>query len=232
MTRSNVFIVALTLVLGLACSTAMAQTVPFKKGEVIRYSVKQAGIKAGEATLTFEGETYRDGKKYTLIVFSAKGFNFFDEERIFIDDTTFLPQLVIRDLNIFGNKEKIMEEYNNAAGLITVTKDADGHVSVQTIKKEGQVDNIYGFIYRYRASGRAAQDAKFALRLPTLDVTIAPVAGMKFNAMGQVFDAELMRSVPSKYSIWMDTSDKRLPLRIAGAIGIANTVMTIIDYKE
>ncbi len=217
----------------LAASPLFAASTPvFKPGEVIRYTVKQAGVKAGEATLTFTGETYRDGKKYTLIIFSAKGFNFFDEERIFVDGKTFLPQLVIRDLNIFGNKENIMEEYDQLTGSIRVTKVAGDRTSVQVLDKKGPVDNIYGFIYRYRRDTAADSPGSFDVRLPTLDVKISPVHDLDFNAAGKTYRATLLRSVPSKYSIWMDKSAKRLPLRIAGAIGIANTVMTLIGYAE
>ena len=210
-----------------------AATAPFKKGETIRFAVKQMAIKAGEATLVFKGDTYRDGKKYTLIVFTAKGFNFYDEERIFIDGKTFLPEVVIRDLNIFGSKENIMEEYDQARGRIKITKMLAGHESTsRVIEKKGPIDNIYGFIYRYRMQEKTAKDETFDVRLPTLDVKIAGVKEMDFNAAGKTYKAVLMNSVPSKYSIWMDKSAKRLPLRIGGAIGIANTVMTMIEYKE
>jgi hypothetical protein len=30
----------------------------------------------------------------------------------------------------------------------------------------------------------------------------------------------------------MDTGSRHLPLRIAGSVGIANTVMTLIEHKE
>ncbi len=210
-----------------------AQTAPFKKGETIRFAVKQSVVKVGEATLVFKGETYREGKKYTLIVFTAKGFNFYDEERIFVDAKTFLPQVVMRDLNIFGGREQIMEEYDHAAGTIKVTKMLEGHEPTSVIiEKKGPVDNIYGFIYRYRMQEKLVKDEKFDVRLPTLDLKISGVKDVEFKAAGKMYKAVLLNSVPSKYSIWMDKSEKRLPLRIGGAIGIANTVMTMIDYKE
>ena len=212
---------------------ARAQTVPFKKGETIRFSVKQGFMKMGEATLVFEGDVERNGKKCTLIVFMAKGFNFYDEERIFVDPVTFLPQVVARDLNIFGNKEKITEEYDRTAGRIKVTKTVDGgNPTSLVIEKKGPIDNIYGFIYRYRMQEKLVKDEKFDVRLPTLDLKITGVKDMEFKAAGRTYQAVLLNSIPPKYSIWMDKSEKRLPLRIGGAIGIANTVMTMIDYKE
>jgi hypothetical protein len=210
-----------------------AQAVPFRKGETIRFSVKQSVMKMGEATLVFEGDVEREGKKCTLIVFTAKGFNFYDEERIFVDSATFLPLAVVRDLNIFGNKEKITEEYDRTLGRIKVTKTVEGRDPVVTIiEKEGSIDNIYGFIYRYRMQKTPVKGEIFDVRLPTLDLKISGVKDVEFKAAGKMYEAVLLSSVPSKYSIWMDKSEKRLPLRIGGAIGIANTVMTMIEYKE
>jgi hypothetical protein len=229
----NVLVSCCAAVVLLVPVAVQAQTAPFKKGEIIRFSVKQMGVKAGEATLEFKGETYREGKKYTLIVFTAKGFNFYDEERIFVDGETFFPQIVIRDLNIFGGREQIMEEYDHVAGTIKITKMLEGHEPTSVIiEKKAQVDNIYGFIYRYRMQEKLTKDEKFDVRLPTLDVKISGVKDVEFNAAGKMYKAVLLTSVPSKYSIWMDKSEKRLPLRIGGAIGIANTVMTMIEYNE
>jgi hypothetical protein len=211
---------------------AHAAVAPFKKGEVIRYSVKQAGIKAGEATLEFKGDTYRDGKKYALIVFSSKGFNFRDEENIFLDPETWLPLLVVRDLNIFGSVETIMEEYDQKTGMIKVTKTAKDGTTVRMLDKPGPIDNIYAFIYRYRMNGTFARDEKIDLKLPTLDISMLQVKDVEFNAAGKMYKAALMRSVPSKYSIWMDKGDKRFLLRISGSVGITNTVMTMIGYEE
>lgn len=233
MTRCKfLLLVCLALALSFAVP-AHAQTAPFQKGETIRFSVKQSVMKMGEATLVFNGEVEHEGKTCALIVFTAKGFNFYDEERIFVDPVSFLPLVVTRDLNIFGNREKIVEEYDQVLGRIKVTKTAEGHEPASiVIEKKGPIDNIYGFIYRYRMQERPAKGAKFDLRLPTLDVKISGVKDVEFKAAGKMYKAVLLGSVPSKYSIWMDKGEKRLPLRIGGAIGIANTVMTMIEYKE
>ncbi|MBF0331674.1 MAG: hypothetical protein HQL17_07025 [Candidatus Omnitrophica bacterium] len=229
MTRCKVFFLA---VLFLFSAPSWCHALPYGPGEKIRYVIKQSAFKVGEATLEFQGETYRDGKKYTLIIFTSKGFNFYDEERIFVDGATLLPQRVIRDLNIFGKKEQIMEDYDQATGTIRVTKLADGVSSEQLLKKEGPIDNIYAFLYRFRGQTAFKAETTFDLKLPTLDVTIAHVKSVPFNAAGKTYQSSLIRSVPSKYSIWMDEGPQHLPLRIAGAVGISNTVMTMIEYQE
>lgn len=208
-----------------------AAELPFKTGETLRYSIKQMGVKAGEAVLDFQGEKEIDGQKVYLIVFTSKGFNFFDEERIFVDRVSFRPVRVIRDINIFGNKEKITEHYT-PDGKTRVVKISDGKTTEQLLDRGCAVDNIYGFIYRYRVEGVFASDEKLDIHLPTMDITMAPSEKVSFNAAGKKYNAAVLRSVPSKYTIWMDTGVKRIPLRIAGSLGVTSTVMTLLEYKE
>lgn len=228
MTTGNTFGV-LFLLMSLVASAGHA-AIPFAKGEMIRYSIKKMGIKVGEATLAFEGETPRDGKKYALIVFTAKGFNFYDEERIYVDGETFLPQLVLRNLNVFGKKATVTEEYDQAAGTVTITKVAKGKTTVRTLEKTGPIDNIYGYIYRYRLHGGLDREERVKVALPAMDVTVAGVKNLEFKAAGKTYPALLLRSVPSQYSIWMDRGPAHLPLRIAGAVGFAKTIMTMVEY--
>ena len=209
---------------------AAGAAAPYAQGEVIRYAIKKMGFKVGEASLAFEGKTVRDGKPYTLIVFTAKGFNFYDEERIFVDGNTFLPQVVDRDVHVFGKKSKITETYDQVAGTVTITKVAKGETTVQVLEKTGPIDNIYGIIYRYRVHGGFDLEERFQVSLPTLDITLAGVKNVKFKAAGQTYEAFLLRTVPPQYSIWMDRGPARLPLRIAGSMGFAKTVMTMIEH--
>ena len=202
-------------------------------GEKIHYAVKQFGIKAGEAVLEFKGDVYSEGKKYTLVTFLAKGFNFYDEERIYADPLSLLPQKVMRDLNIFGNKETIMEEYLLADGFVRVTKTANGKTTVQDIAvtNTGAVDNIYTFLYRIRRHEEIRTGETFNLHLPTMTLKLQGAQEVKFNALGKTFQSIMFNSVPAKYTIWFDSGPQKLPLRISGSIGIANTVMVITGYE-
>jgi hypothetical protein len=233
MIRSDAFTVALFLAaLLIGPSPAFAQAAPFQTGEKICYNVKQFAVKVGDATLELKGDVYLEGKKYTLILFRADGFNFYDEERVFVDGATWLPQHVLRDLNIFGKKEQIAEDYFHQDGYVRVTNVSDGKTVVQRLNTKGPVDNIYGFIYRYRLGGKFDTGESFALQLPTTRVNLKFVEAMDFKAAGTTYKAVLLKSVPAKYSLWFDTGTKRLPLRIAGAVGMSNTVMTMVDCEK
>ena len=149
-----------------------------------------------------------------------------------MDGATWLPQHVLRDLNIFGKKEKIAEDYFHENGYVRVTHVSDGKTVVQRLDTHGPVDNIYGFIYRYRQVGKFSMGESFDLQLPTMKVTIKLVEAMAFNAAGKRYQSVLMKSVPAKYSLWFDTGERRLPLRIAGAVGLSNTVMTMVACEN
>jgi len=205
---------------------------PFKKGETVTYRIKSLGINGGEATLSFEGSKNYKGKEAYAIIFRARAMNFFDEERIYADPKTFYPMAVVRDLNIWGKKENITEEYDEGKGVITITKLAGGITTTDTISKKGPIDNIYCFIYRYRNSGTFKVGDSFLIHLPTKDIEMKSVKVMPLKVGGRTFEAFFLQSDPAKYKVWLDTSLKKIPLRINDAMGLSDTAMTMTQYKE
>ena len=126
---------------------------PQARAETIYYSIRQMGFD-GQASLTMVGpKDYKD-LKTVLIVFKAHGVNFSDEENIYVDPVTYKPLFVERNfsLGIFGHG-KILEEYRPSKGEIIITKTDGGRLTRQVINKAAAIDNIYGFIYRYRREG-------------------------------------------------------------------------------
>ncbi|MFA5059872.1 MAG: DUF3108 domain-containing protein [Candidatus Omnitrophota bacterium] len=205
---------------------------PFLPGETIKYSIKNLGINAGEATITFEGIKKINGKDFLLIVFKANAINFFDEEKIYSDPETFYPLIVERDLNIFGKKEKITEVYDQKNGVIRIIKKAGGKTTEQTISKQGAIDNIYCFIYRYRQSGKFQVGESFSVKLPTKDVIINLVKETKIKAAGKEYSSYYLQTNPAQYKVWIDTSEKKVPLRINGAVGVSSTAMIMNAYQD
>lgn len=229
--NSRIKIILLAVLSGLVVLVSSVSAEGIKAGEKIHYNVLQMGMKLGEATLTFKGEESYEGRPAVLIVFLAKGFNFFDEEKIYVDPVTYKPFLVERDLNIFGSKEKIREVY--APGQVKIIKtSASGTQSEQTIDKDGLMDNIYAFIYAYRQTGLFSMQDRFKINLPTKDVVIRMVRQVPLSAAGQRYNAYYMESDPAKYKLWFDSSKDKLPLRISGAIGVANTSMVMTKYEK
>jgi hypothetical protein len=216
---------AIVLGIFLICAD-LSSAATIKPGERIRYKIVKLGLKAGEANLTFVGSRIYRRKPTSLIIFQAKGFNFYDEEKIYVDPKSFMPLFVERNLNIFGNKEKITEEYT--PGHVKVIKGKE----IQVLDKPGQIDNIYAFIYRYRQQGTFKIEDSIDITLPTKDVKIKLVKQESMNVAKNRYDAFYMESDPSNYKIWFDSSEKKIPLRIAGAIKMANADMVMIKYEN
>ena len=211
-------------------SAGRSQAAPFSQGERLVYAIKKMGVKAGEATLTYAGAQRLEDKNVELIVFTANAANFYDEEKIYVDPQTFRPVQVVRDLNIWGKKEKITEYYE--AGKVRIVKNAGGKTEEQIIQKNDALDNLYGFIYRYRRDGRFQIGESLQMNLPTQDVTIKLANMDQIKAGGGTHTAYYMQSDPKKYKVWFDSSPQRIPLRIDGAVGFGNTSMVLRDYKQ
>ncbi len=205
---------------------------PFKTGEEIRYNVKKFGVKAGTATLRFEGQTQLNGKSAYLIVFTVKGLNFFDEERIYVDPYSFLPIQVDRDVNVFGKEEKITEVYDHQAGQVVLTKKKGDREVQETIEKQGKIENIYGFIYRYRRDGSFGEGETIKLSLPTKDMSFQLEGKEKISLGRKQYEAYIMESHPRQFRVWFDESPKKIPLRIDGAMGFGQTSMVLAQYDE
>ena len=207
-----------------------AEPPPFKPGEAIYYKIHKLGLR-GEATLVYKGPSSVGRKKALLIIFTSRAFNFYDQERIYVDPETFQPIRVDRDLDIFGKREKITEDYSE--GRIQITKiDGKGRKSQQTIETKHKVDNIYGFIYRYRLHGSFKEGEVLDMHLPTKDLTLKLVRKEQVEAAKKSFDSYYMESEPSEYKVWFDAGPNKLPLRISGAAGFGDTVMIMKSRRE
>jgi len=187
----------------------------------------------GEARLTMAGPKEYKGHKTLLILFKANGTNFSDEEDIYVDPVNYKPLFVERNfsLSIFG-QGKTSEDYVTTKGDILITKTDGDRVTHQVINNVGSVDNIYGFIYRYRKEGSFKIGDMFNLTLPTKDLKIKLVKRVKIKVGDKTYDSYYMQSQPNKYKIWFDSSKRKWPLRITGTIGIINSVMTMTGYDE
>lgn len=222
--------IVLVLMFLLMCMPAGAQNGPAGfAGEKISYNIKKAILKAGEATLEFRGEETVGAKPVYLIVFTATSFNFYDEEKIYVDRETYRPVVVKRDLNIFGKKEKIAEHYDHAKGEIRIVKNPGKDQEVTTIKKEGPIENIYGFIYRYRQEGSFEIGEEIDLNLPTANVTVVLKKKDEISAGGEKREAYFMTS--GEYRIWFDAGEDRIPLRIDGAMGLMKAALIMNEYR-
>ncbi len=202
------------------------------RAETIFYSIRQMGFD-GDASLTLVGPKEYKGQHTLLILFKASGKNFADEEDIYVDPTTYKPMYVERNFSLrFYGHGKTLEEYIPSKGQIIITKTDGNRVTQQIINKDGAVDNIYGFIFRYRKEGTFKIGDVVKMSLPTRDLKFQLVAREPLKIGEKSYDSFYMQSQPTRYKIWFDTSEHKWPLRITGTIGLLNSVMTMTGYEE
>jgi hypothetical protein len=205
--------------------------VPFAPGETIIYDIKKLAVKVGQAVMVFKGQVSWKGQETLLITLTSKGLIFFDDEKIYLDPRTFLPLCVERDLNIFGRKEQIVEHYGPGNGTVRIVKTVKGETTEQVIQKRHPLENVYGFIYRYRLQGAFTAGEQTAVHLPTADVDFIFRGFDTMALSGRQAEAYYVESLPKKYRVWFDTGPARVPLRIDGAVGFGKTAMVMKEYR-
>lgn len=220
------------LIIGLLVLPTIAFAQPFQIGENITYDIKKLGVSAGKATVELKGEAVVNNQKRLLIIFTAKGPKFLDEEKIYVEPETFLPVRVERNLNIFGKTEQITEDYDAKKGLVKITKIAGGKTTGQVIEKKSRMENIYGFLYRYRQTGNFKIGDTVQLNLPTKNLALKIVKQYDISIAGKRYSSFFMQSDPKRYNIWFDSGSQKLPLRIDGALGMGKTSMMLekVEY--
>ncbi len=201
-------------------------------GEKIIFTIRKFGVKVGDAALIFNGLTQIKDRNVYLVRFTAESFNFSDEEKIYIDPQTFLPVVVQRNLNIFGKRENITEEYLPEKRMVKIVKTSGGKRREQILENAGLIDNIYCFIYRYRRSGNFKEGESLMMSLPTRDVKIDFVKKTQLKVARKIYDSFFLQSQSKDYQIWFDTSPAKIPLRIDGAVGLNSASLVIADYHK
>ncbi len=203
-------------------------------GEKITYRIKSLGVHAANADLSFEGTAKIDGQDVYLLTFHAKGANFLDIEKIYVNKQDFYPVRVERDLNILGSKEKITESYDQENFVVTIEKKVEDKEKAEekVIKKTGKIDNIYCFIYRFRAEEEFEIGKSFEMNLPTKDVSIKIAKKTKVKALKKVYEAYYFQTVPRQYEVWFDVSSDKIPIRIDKPAIIGGTSMVMTEYKK
>ena len=230
--------------LGVLCPNALhAASLQDFVGEKITYDIKKLGLNVGKATIEMKGLVNppfkkRTDKKYVLIIFTSEGLKFYDREKIYLDPATLLPWKVYRQVRIFGREERLEESYDLQKGLVRIEKEVynpknpeDPKRETMEIIKENVLDNIYGFIYRYRLQGLFVEGENVDITLPTKDVTMTLKGTREIKVEDTKKQAYYLESDPKQYRVWFDQTTK-VPLKIDGAVGFGSTSMVMVEYEK
>lgn len=208
---------------------------PADRELTIFFDIKKFGLTVGESSLIAK-KARLNNRDAILIVFTAKAPQFYDEEKIFLDSNTYLPMIVLRDINLFGTKEIIREEYDQNKYELKIIKQVKNRTIENVIKSHAPIENIYGFIYRYMHSGKFEKGESLNLNLPTKNVqmklTKKDELRLKTIASGKkTFQAYYFESQPKQFKIWFQDRPIHVPLRIDGSLGFGKTYMVMKSVR-
>jgi hypothetical protein len=205
---------------------------PFSTGEKIVYSVKVGPVKMGTATLTYLGKTNLAGRDLETIEFKTTGLNFLDIEKIFAEPETFYPVRVERKINLWGKKMEIVEDYDTKDNSWKLTKNEGGKITQEVFRNDSRVQNIISVVYYYRQMAKLELGKPVEFNFSSAKVKMEMKKMVDFSFRGKVYRAYLLESVPRKYRVWLDTGERRLPLRIDGSlVGFGSTAMIMREYN-
>ncbi|HDZ77285.1 MAG TPA: DUF3108 domain-containing protein [Candidatus Omnitrophica bacterium] len=204
---------------------------PFGENEVIKYKVKLRGITVGKASLTYKGVTELDGKKVHLIIFYTDTVNFKDEEKMYAGLDDFLPIRIERNVNNWGKKEHIIEEYDQQNHSVKITWVGKKGNKTKVIQQDDKIQNVILSTFLHRKLGDLEIDKVFPVTLPLRKVEMRVTRKEKIRTYCGVYDTYRLESFPGRHKIWFESSSLAIPVRISGPFLLGSVNMIMIDYE-
>lgn len=197
------------------------------EGERIIYATKPLG---GRAEYSDLGLTDLNGRKVNLTVFKTNVLGFKDTEKIYSDPETFLPILVERDIRRWLGRENIIEEYDQSAFKVTITKfKGKKKISQQIFLADGPIHNAILVPFYLRKVSDMKVGWSFVFRLPQkYETRLVSLDEIKIGE--NKFTAYHFTSVPDKFETWISKDDARIPLRIKGK-GSFNYTLSMKEHN-
>jgi|GEM_PF-903168 len=212
-----------------------AFTLPFEKGEQLKFKVNYKGLSMGTSILTFRGPVDLNGQAVYSITFNTAMPLVKDKEILYADTKTFLPVRVERDISRAGAFPlKISEQYDQDHFKIDITKKGNIAKSRMTIQKACAINNAILLSYFYRSLPEIEKQGEYAVTLPTADFKVV-YKGKEFvkTALGELH-AYVFTSIPAKFKLWISADARRIPLKIEnpGTLGYSLEIKSIEYVPE
>ncbi len=222
--------------LSLSLAAAPAQDIAsrFKNDQKIYYKVYYNGIYCGYVQWQYLGKEKLAGRVADVLSVDSetKIFHFFDlasDEKVFLDNQTYLPLKVERDILFSGKKELITEIYNQEEGTVTISR-SGARSQRSVIKGKKPINNILALLYFFPANIKLNESKWMSFTLPTQKIRIKFVRERLLKTeTGEEETYFLLGRGSKRFSLWLD-KDNRLPLRIEFIFPIGK--VSIVRVKE
>lgn len=199
-------------------------------GEKITYNVKFGSFNLGKAVFQHLENEEMGGKQASKMTFETDLLRFYDLETIYSDPVTFLPIRVTRKIKGWSINEDIVEVYDQKNFILTITKFVDRK------KEEVQFDKIaqpihnavlLPFYVRRIANLKIGWSFLANFGNQQFKIILSSIENIKIPA--GVFQAFRFESVPKKFSIWITTDKRRVPVKIQDS-GILGYTLIMKEY--
>lgn len=221
----------LSFILNITLFAETSDTLPFLENETINYKVKLRGITIGKASITYKGTTELDGRKVHQVIFYTDTANFKDREIMYADIDNFLPIRIERDVNNWGKKEQIIEEYDQENHSVKITWLGKKRDKAKFIQKDDKIQNVILSIFLHRKSGDLEIGKSFSITLPLRKVVMRVTRRDRIRVPSGTYDTYRLESFPGGHKIWFEASGKAIPVRISGPFFLGSVNMVMIDYE-
>lgn len=182
--------------------------------EKLIYDIFYKGIKLGEATLIFHGETRMGSLPVYYVTFYTNTFYFKDLEEIFATKD-FLPLKIKRTIEKLPHfTTLIKEDYDQNNFRIKIKKKSLILTRNFTIEKDKKIHNAILLSYYYRTKNNFKKDKEFYVNLPTLNFKIIFKGEKELTTPLGKFLAYEFISKPPKFRLYIAKNKNRLPLKI------------------
>ena len=242
--RKIILIICLILILGLAgavkCKIGVFKPVVKSidkvkdefVGEKITYDVKFGSFSLGKAVFHHLENVDLDGIQAKLMTFETDVLNFYDLEKIYSDPVTFLPIKVTRKIDGWHIKEDIVEVYDQKSYILTITKFKNALKTEEFQVGKGSTSPIHNAVL-LPFYVRRIKDLKigwgFLANFGNQQFKISLVGVEKLKIPAGEFEAFRFESAPKKFSIWITTDKRRIPIKIKDS-GIFGYTLTMKEY--
>jgi len=183
-------------------------------GEKIIYDVKLGNIVIGKAKFIRLQNTELGGRLVSAMTFETKLANFKDLEEIYSDRKNFLPLKVIRHIDTWNSKEKIIENYDQENFTLTIIKLKGRKKEKIEIHKKKTIHNAILLPFYVRQVPGLRIGWHLMAQLPSQEFRIKLVSIEDLKLSSGSFEAYRFESVPKKFEIWVSTDKRRIPLKI------------------
>ncbi|MCF7916847.1 MAG: hypothetical protein K9L61_03630 [Candidatus Omnitrophica bacterium] len=190
--------------------------------EKIEYNVSFNGIPSGYIIWKYLGQKTIDGRQVDVLLVESdtnilKFLDLVSSEKIYLDSKTHLPVKVKRNVELFGDKEIIEENYNQQQGqVVIVRKKGENVVEEEVYKQDKPIHNILDLLYFFpKGIDLTAKKGKWmTFNLPNQKVQIKFYGKRKVKVAGAMREAYFLVGKGAKrFNLWLSL-ERKIPLRL------------------